>query len=110
MKPTLPSVILILALLPSFTADARTYRQVLIENVPHIRQKPDFCGEACAEMFLAKLGKTMDQDFVFGTIVSTRRMTIGLKDKKRGLRIKGINMLSSTKAKFIPRKRFCVEL
>ena len=44
------------------------------------------------------------------TIVITRRMTIGLKDKKRGLRIKGINMLSSTKAKFIPRMRFCVEL
>jgi hypothetical protein len=38
---------------------------VLIEDVPHVLQKPDFCGEACAEMFLAKLGSSIDQDFVF---------------------------------------------
>ncbi len=37
----------------------------LIEGVPHVRQKPDFCGEACAEMFLTKLGKAWDQDAVF---------------------------------------------
>src|SRR5262245_51202132 len=42
-----------------------TYRSVLIEGVPHVKQKPDFCGEACAEMYLAKLGKAMDQDYVF---------------------------------------------
>ncbi|MFV1966302.1 MAG: C39 family peptidase [Pirellulaceae bacterium] len=41
------------------------YESVLIEGVPHVRQKPDFCGEACAEMFLAKLGSKIDQDFVF---------------------------------------------
>ncbi len=41
------------------------YRDVLIEDVPHVRQKPDFCGEACAEMYLRKLGKNMDQDYVF---------------------------------------------
>ena len=29
---------------------------VVIGHVPHVRQKPDFCGEACAEMFLKKLG------------------------------------------------------
>ncbi len=38
---------------------------VLIKDVPHVRQKPDFCGEACAEMFLRKLGHKMDQDYVF---------------------------------------------
>ena len=38
---------------------------VLIEKVPHVRQKPDFCGEACAEMYLRKLGKGIDQDAVF---------------------------------------------
>jgi hypothetical protein len=39
---------------------------VLIEGVPHVLQKPDFCGEACAEMHLRKLGfKTIDQDRVF---------------------------------------------
>jgi hypothetical protein len=44
---------------------ATTYRSALIEEVPHVKQKPDFCGEACAEMYLAKLGKAMDQDYVF---------------------------------------------
>jgi len=38
---------------------------VLIEGVPHVVQKPDFCGEACAEMALRKLGKEITQDDVF---------------------------------------------
>jgi hypothetical protein len=38
---------------------------VAIAKVPHIQQEPDFCGEACAAMFLAKLGRTVDQDYVF---------------------------------------------
>ncbi|MHC4402995.1 MAG: C39 family peptidase [Planctomycetota bacterium] len=38
---------------------------VIIPNVPHIRQKPDFCGEACAAMYLQALGQPMDQDYVF---------------------------------------------
>lgn len=41
------------------------YKSVLIDGMPHVEQRPDFCGEACAEMVLRKLGKTMDQDFVF---------------------------------------------
>src|SRR5687767_15286357 len=47
------------------TESATIYRSVLIEGVPHVKQKPDFCGEACAEMYLTKLGKAMDQDYVF---------------------------------------------
>ncbi|MDA1049500.1 MAG: C39 family peptidase [Planctomycetota bacterium] len=47
-----------------FAAESE-YKSVLIEDVPHIVQRPDFCGEACAEMFLAKLGRSIDQDFVF---------------------------------------------
>ena len=31
----------------------RRYRSVLIEGVPHLEQKPDFCGEACAAMYLS---------------------------------------------------------
>jgi hypothetical protein len=42
-----------------------SYANVLIKDVPHVRQKPDFCGEACAEMVLRKLGFMMDQDWVF---------------------------------------------
>ncbi len=41
------------------------YAAVLIAGVPHIQQKPDFCGEACAAMWLAKLGKQWTQDQVF---------------------------------------------
>lgn len=36
-----------------------------IDGVPHIRQKPDFCGEACVAMYLQKLGQDVDQDYVF---------------------------------------------
>ncbi len=38
---------------------------VLLEGVPHIGQKNDFCGEACVAMWLAKLGHAGDQDWVF---------------------------------------------
>jgi hypothetical protein len=41
------------------------YRDVLIRGVPHVRQRDDFCGEACAEMVLRKLGHKGDQDYVF---------------------------------------------
>jgi hypothetical protein len=44
---------------------ANAYKDVLIKGVPHVRQRPDFCGEACAEMFLRKLGHDLDQDDVF---------------------------------------------
>ncbi len=39
--------------------------QVLIRDVPHIRQRPDFCGEACVAMFLNKLGHRVTQEQVF---------------------------------------------
>lgn len=40
-------------------------KSVLIAGVPHVAQKPDFCGEACAAMYLRKLGWTVGQDYVF---------------------------------------------
>lgn len=43
----------------------RRYDDVLIRGVPQVQQKPDFCGEACAEMLLRSLGKELDQDYVF---------------------------------------------
>ena len=36
-----------------------------IQDVPHIEQKPDFCGEACVAMALQGLGVQVDQDAVF---------------------------------------------
>jgi hypothetical protein len=50
---------------PKEEKPAPRYQDVLIEGVPHVRQKPDFCGEACAAMFLQKLGRPVDQDYVF---------------------------------------------
>jgi hypothetical protein len=44
---------------------APAYASVRIEGVPHVRQKPDFCGEACAAMYLGKLGQRADQDDVW---------------------------------------------
>ena len=38
---------------------------LLLKDFPHVTQKPDFCGEACAEMVLKKLGKKIDQNQVF---------------------------------------------
>lgn len=42
-----------------------TYKDVLIKDVPHIKQRNDFCGEACAAMYLQKLGFNHTQDDVF---------------------------------------------
>jgi len=49
---------------PAPTAEAE-HRSVLIEHVPHVRQKPDFCGEAVAASFVQALGAPLDQDDVF---------------------------------------------
>jgi hypothetical protein len=38
---------------------------LLIDGVPHLRQEPDFCGEACVAMYLRKLGYDVDQRAVF---------------------------------------------
>jgi hypothetical protein len=49
----------------SATFSQASYRDVLVPNVPHVMQRPDFCGEACVEMVLRKLGKKGDQKYVF---------------------------------------------
>src|SRR5262249_4303855 len=40
-------------------------KSVVIEGVPHVKQKPDFCGEAAAESWTRKLGLHVDQDELF---------------------------------------------
>ena len=42
-----------------------TYPDALIKDVPHVQQRADFCGEACVEMVLRKLGQPMDQNYVY---------------------------------------------
>ena len=46
-------------------AERPAYASVRIAAVPHVKQKPDFCGEACAAMYLTKLGYRINQDDVF---------------------------------------------
>jgi hypothetical protein len=50
---------------PTVFPRPRGHVSVLVEGVPHVRQKPDFCGEAVAAAFLAKLGAGWTQDDVF---------------------------------------------
>jgi len=61
------SLLTVFLLLVGLLAAAKTASpdKALLENVPHIRQKPDFCGEACAAMWLKKLGHPGDQDWVY---------------------------------------------
>src|SRR6185295_6573557 len=54
-----------IASLTSAAFSQTSYRDALIKNVPHVMQRPDFCGEACVEMVLRKLSKKCDQNYVF---------------------------------------------
>jgi len=58
-------LILALVLASGHCAAAAVDSEVFIKNVPHVKQKTDFCGEACVEMVLRKLGFPMSQDHVF---------------------------------------------
>jgi len=62
-------LLLSLLLLTYATANCKaapaSYRSVIIKDVPHVLQQTDFCGEACVEMVLRKLGKTGDQNWVW---------------------------------------------
>ena len=59
------AVLLISAFLVQTSHAAEKYASVRIDNVPHVEQKPDFCGEACAEMYLRKLGHKISQDDIY---------------------------------------------
>ena len=50
---------------PTAAPSKPAYRSVCIEGVPHVSQRPDFCGEACAAMYCLKLGLGHSQDDVF---------------------------------------------
>ena len=58
-------VLLVSTFLVQAVHAAGKYASVRIVNVPHVEQKPDFCGEACAEMYLRKLGHRISQDDIY---------------------------------------------
>ena len=62
---SLLSVALLLGISFSATHSQAAPLSYLIRNVPHVQQKPDFCGEACVASWLQKLGTGADQDDVF---------------------------------------------
>ncbi len=47
------------------TPSQAKYKSVMIKGVPHMRQRSDFCGEACIAMALQKLGYAATQDHIF---------------------------------------------
>lgn len=51
-----------LLVLISAAQDPAAFR---LTHVPHVRQKPDYCGEACVEMALRHFGQPGTQDEVF---------------------------------------------
>jgi hypothetical protein len=62
------SVVFLATILASsrrLSGDELAAKSILISGVPHVHQKPDFCGEACAASWLQKLGVGADQDAVF---------------------------------------------
>jgi hypothetical protein len=60
------SVVVLLALAGTASSEPRhAFETVLIEHMPVVKQRPDFCGEACVEMAARRLGKTYGQDDVF---------------------------------------------
>jgi len=64
------------------------YESVILKGVPHVHQKPDFCGEAATESWLSALGSPVDQDQVFalsgmpperGMGATTRELKVALE-------------------------------
>ncbi len=62
---TITLALAVLVAIPALAQSAEPLGSVLIPGVPHVKQRPDFCGEACAETWLRKLGKEGTQDDVF---------------------------------------------
>jgi hypothetical protein len=50
---------------PPSSGPAPGLASIVIPGVPHVRQKPDFCGEAATESWLRARGHAIDQDRVF---------------------------------------------
>ena len=59
------SLSLLVASVLSAAATQPAMRSAHIAGVPHVLQKPGFGGEACAEMFLRKMGVRWTQDDLF---------------------------------------------
>lgn len=77
-------------------------KSVKIEAVPHIKQKPDFCGEACVAMYLQKLGRAADQDFVFDQSGLDPQLGRGCYTRELAQALKTIGFDIGPVFKFVP--------
>ncbi len=84
---------------------ARPRGGVLIKGVPHVKQKPDFCGEACVEMYLRKLGcQGMTQDDVFNRARLDPALGRGCYTKELTTAVKDLGFDPGTVGTWIPEK------
>jgi hypothetical protein len=67
MRRCIAMALVVLLSSDSWASSETTFSDALILNVPHVKQREDFCGEACVEMVLRELGKKGDQDYVFNS-------------------------------------------
>lgn len=73
---------------------APKFESVLIKNVPHVKQKPDYCGEACVEMYLKHLGHRGDQDWVFSKSGLSKSENRGVYTRELKVALDAIGFIS----------------
>jgi hypothetical protein len=86
-RAALALIILIAPALAAAHTDS-SLGSVTLRGVPFVRQKPDFCGEACVAMALQRLGHRVSQDQVFAATGVAPRLGRGAlaKDLLRGVK------------------------
>jgi hypothetical protein len=65
------------AVLLFISTTTHSQSSILITDVSHVEQLPDFCGEACAEMYLKKLGSALTQKDIFNYSSASPRLGRG---------------------------------
>ena len=97
---TRPALLLLVLWLPACAAAEAVpsaqpaLKSVWIKGIPHVKQRPDFCGEACAEMVLRHHGVPATQDDVFGLTGISPKAARGAytRDMKKALTALGFDV------------------
>ena len=69
---------------------------VELAGVPHVRQKPDFCGEAAAAAYLQALGAAYRQDHVFALTGMSPERGMGATTRELKRALERIGLLRSS--------------
>jgi hypothetical protein len=70
------------AILTQAPGHAEDVHDIVIKDVPHIKQKEDFCGEACVAMMLKKGAHKLSQDQVFALSKVDPRLGRGMVSRE----------------------------